>query len=128
MLNKLRFAAIICLATIALAGCSESEAYEDEYAFSDEAGEFDEDAAREAARAELASGTYEDAGSPYGCTDDCSGHNAGWEYAANGNDDGGQSNSQSFDEGQIAYEEAVEERVEEMQDEYEAGDTSYEDY
>ena len=49
---------------------------------------------------------YQDAGAPYGCTDDCRGHDAGWEWAEeNGvtspDDCGG--NSPSFEEGCIAY-------------------------
>lgn len=53
-----------------------------------------------------ASSAYQDAGAPYGCTDDCSGHDAGWSWAEeNGLTDpdecGG--NSMSFEEGCIAY-------------------------
>lgn len=49
---------------------------------------------------------YQDAGAPYGCTDDCSGHDAGWTWAeengvADPADCGG--NSLSFGEGCIAY-------------------------
>lgn len=54
---------------------------------------------------------YQDAGAPYGCTDDCSGHDAGWEWAEeNGvtdpDDCGGK--SMSFEEGCIAYAEQQE--------------------
>ena len=54
---------------------------------------------------------YEDAGAPYGCTQDCSGHEAGWSWAEeNGvtdpSDCGG--NSMSFEEGCIAYAEELE--------------------
>lgn len=60
---------------------------------------------------------YQDAGAPYGCTTDCSGHDAGWEWAEeNGvsdpDDCGG--NSLSFEEGCIAY---AEEQQAERQDE-----------
>lgn len=49
---------------------------------------------------------YQDAGAPYGCTQDCSGHEAGWSWAEeNGVTDpydcGG--NSMSFQEGCMAY-------------------------
>lgn len=49
---------------------------------------------------------YQDAGAPYGCTQDCSGHEAGWSWAEeNGltdpDDCGG--NSLSFEEGCMAY-------------------------
>jgi hypothetical protein len=78
---------------------------------------FDESAARAAAEDELASEGYNHA---YGCTDDCSGHDAGWKWRA----DHGYStpgNSNSFYEGGRAFDEALDERVEEMRNEYEAG-------
>lgn len=75
---------------------------------------FDEDAAREAAEADLASEGYDYS---YGCTFDCSGHEAGWQWRAeNGYAAAGE--SPSFDEGGQAFDEAVEERVEEMRNEY----------
>lgn len=84
----------------------------------DEAREpFDEDAARGAAEQELALQGYDYS---YGCTDDCSGHEAGWQWRA----DNGYStygNSQSFAEGGYAFDEALEARVDEMRDDYEAG-------
>lgn len=54
---------------------------------------------------------YQDAGAPYGCTDDCSGHDAGWAWAEENSvtdpsDCGG--NSVSFEEGCIAYAEEQE--------------------
>ena len=67
----------------------------------------------ESAAAEAVAGTtYSDQGAPYGCTDDCSGHNAGYEWASNNevtdpSDCGG--NSQSFIEGCQAYAEAYQE-------------------
>ena len=72
--------------------------------------------AREAVRAKLADTTYEDQGAPYGCTDDCSGHSAGYEWAAENDitdpsDCGG--NSQSFIEGCEAYGEAYQRAEEE---------------
>ena len=87
--------------------------------------DFDEDEARDAAKEELSSETYTGIGSPYGCTNDCSGHEAGYAWAADGHDDYGTSRSQSFDEGQRAYEDAVEERVGEMRGEYESGEEPY---
>lgn len=53
-----------------------------------------------------ASSGYQDAGAPYGCTSDCSGHDAGWAWAEeNGVSDPGDcgGNSLSFEEGCIAY-------------------------
>jgi len=83
--------------------------------------EFDEDAARENAASELAGTTYADAGQPYGCTEDCSGHEAGFEWAQENDvtdtsDCSG--NSQSFVEGCEAYAEELQRKVE---DEEEAG-------
>ena len=89
--------------------------------FVEEREDFDEDAAREAAEADLASETYQDNGATYGCTVDCSGHEAGWQwrdengYAAKGN-------SQSFSEGGQAFDEAVDDRVEELRSDYEDGE------
>ena len=76
------------------------------------------DEAREAAADELAGYTYEDLGEPYGCTQDCSGHEAGVAWAQeNGivypEDCGGR--SESFEEGCLAYAEAVEARAAELE-------------
>ena len=79
--------------------------------------DFDEDQAREDASAEVASEGYQGS-----CTDDCSGHNAGFNYAAEGHDDGGVSDSPSFDEGQQAYDEAVDEKVEEKRQAHDDGE------
>lgn len=88
-------------------------------------GDFDEDEARHEAEEELAGSPYDYS---YGCTIDCSGHQAGWDYRAETGYDTGIGNygkSQSFDEGARAYEEAVDERVEEMQEEYQNGEEPY---
>jgi hypothetical protein len=71
-----------------------------------------EDRADEAAESAVAGTTYADQGRSYGCTDDCSGHEAGYGWAdANGITDpdecGG--NSQSFEEGCRSYAEAYQE-------------------
>ena len=76
--------------------------------------EFDEDAARADAEQEVADDGYSGP-----CTIDCSGHDAGFTWAADGHEDRGISNSRSFDEGQEAYDEAVEERLEEKRQEFE---------
>jgi hypothetical protein len=87
---------------------------------------FDEDAAREAAEEEIGSDTYAGIGMPYGCTDDCSGHEAGFAWRRdNGYVTSG--NSDSFREGAQAFEDAVDERVEEMEAEYEDGEEPYKD-
>lgn len=64
----------------------------------------------------MASSSYTLEGMPYGCTDDCSGHEAGWRWAADNliTDPymcGG--NSQSFVAGCQAFAEAVQARAEE---------------
>ncbi len=71
----------------------------------------DEDAIAETAREAVEDSTYVDAGAPYGCTEDCSGHEAGFAWARDNevedaNDCGG--NSYSFIEGCQAYAEELE--------------------
>lgn len=87
---------------------------------------YDEDAAREraeeGARDAVSGTTYEEQGRPYGCTDDCSGHDAGYRWAeenevTDASDCSG--NSQSFVEGCEAYAEAYEEAKQEALDDEE---------
>lgn len=84
---------------------------------------FDEYDAQRQAEREMALRGYDYS---YGCTVDCSGHEAGWQWRAEtgaetyGNPYG-YGNSQSFGEGAVAFEEAVRGRVEEMRDEYDSG-------
>lgn len=106
------------LAFSLLVGCgSPTPDHEEEvgYAEPPEREPFDEEAAREAAEAELASEGYDYS---YGCSDDCSGHEAGWQWRA---ENGYQPDSWSepFNEGAQAFEDAVEVRVDEMRSEYE---------
>lgn len=119
---------MIALASIvALLGCGDSSSsYSAENGASDsyfegsssEAREpFDEDAAREAAEQELASEGYDHS---YGCTDDCSGHEAGWQWRAD-NGYSTEGHGQSFAEGGYAFDEALESRIDDMRDDYEAG-------
>lgn len=70
----------------------------------------------------MASSSYVAEGTTYGCTEDCSGHEAGWQWRAQTGFEGNNPDSPSFEEGGRAFDEAVEERVTEMRDEYEAGD------
>jgi hypothetical protein len=82
---------------------------------------FDEDAAKQAAEDDLASESYDYS---YGCTSDCSGHEAGWRWRAdNGYTTPG--NSNSFYEGGQAFDDAVDNKVEEMRNAYEAGEEPY---
>jgi len=79
---------------------------------------FDEDAAKEAAENDLSSESYDYS---YGCTSDCSGHEAGWRWRAdNGYTTPG--NSNSFYEGGQAFDNAVDDRVDEMRNAHEAGE------
>lgn len=67
--------------------------------------------------------SYADAGQPYGCTEDCGGHEAGYQWAQeNGitHPDDCYSHSPSFEEGCRSYGEAIEERADEF-----AGDDAY---
>ena len=82
---------------------------------------FDDDAARDRAEDEVADDSYVGIGAPYGCTEDCSGHEAGFRYRADHGYAGYNADSPSFNEGGQAFEEAVEERVQEMRDDYESG-------
>lgn len=95
---------------------------EDDSFADEEDREFNEDAAREDAESDLAAEGYNYA---YGCTVDCSGHNAGWQDRAN-NGFARSGNSNSFDEGGRAFDEELDRRVEETRDNFEAGDDSYE--
>ena len=81
--------------------------------------EFDEDAAIERATEELAFETYSSIGEPFGCTEDCSGHEAGFEWAKQNEITDGWcgGNSESFIEGCQAYEDAIQEKIEEYRDE-----------
>jgi hypothetical protein len=84
--------------------------------------EFDEDAAQADAEQEVA-----DEGYSGSCTIDCGGHDAGFNWAADGHEDHGVSTSRSFDEGQEAYQDAVDQRLEEKREEFE-DDPSSSDY
>jgi len=57
---------------------------------------FDEDAAREAAESAISDETYVGIGVPYGCTEDCSGHEAGFRYRAENGYVGYNADSPSF--------------------------------
>lgn len=130
---------LVSLAALVLASCGaspeegdtdsttdyESSSYSDGTVDSEEASEtaeeerepFDEDAARQAAENDMASESYSGIGRPYGCTDDCSGHEAGFEWRwDNGYVTMGK--SRSFHEGAQAFEDEVDQRVQDMQDEY----------
>lgn len=99
------------LALFALAACGasgEDSAYGDDY---DSSYLNRREDALEDARANLDGLTYQDQRGSWGCTDDCSGHDAGYEWAQeNGIEDAGDcgGNSDSFIEGCEAYAEDLE--------------------
>jgi hypothetical protein len=87
-------------------------------------GDFDEDRAEDVARDYLSDEAYQVTVGSAACTDDCSGHEAGWRWAAEGNSCGS-GESESFDAGCAAFEEAVEERVAEAKQRYDDGDDTF---
>jgi hypothetical protein len=112
-MRRLKFA----LAGLAIIGLCQCSSGEDREAFG---GEIETMASREQAEqsaAEAVQGTtYDDQGQPYGCTSDCSGHDAGYRWADENqvldpSACGG--NSQSFIEGCMAYAEAYQAALEE---------------
>jgi hypothetical protein len=89
-----------------------------DYRYADETPsltEFDEDSARDRAVDDLSYESYSSIGEPYGCTDDCSGHEAGFEWAKENSVTDGScfGDSASFNEGCQAYADAIEEKVNE---------------
>ena len=83
---------------------------------------FDEFAARSEIEEEVASETYRSIGRPYGCTEDCSGHEAGFKYRARHGTWGalaGGYEDRSFRQGQKAFDDEVERRVEDARQEHE---------
>lgn len=82
---------------------------------------FDEDAATEEAIAEYTYTTYEDVFGSYQCTSDCSGHDAGFEWAKENmilDGYGCSGDSDSFVEGCEAYGEAIADYVETAREDY----------
>ena len=119
-------------ATLFLAGCgspSSTEAdrhiVEGSSTLFNSKGKFDEDSARADAIADVSALSFEDAGDTADCTDDCSGHSAGFEWAkenAAGDPSMCSGNSDSFVEGCEAFSQAVDNHVAEMREESEAGE------
>ena len=119
-------------ATLALIGCGPSSSTEADRhivegssTFFNPKGKFDEESARADAIADVSAMSFEDAGDTSGCTGDCSGHSAGFEWAkenAAGDPSMCSGNSNSFVEGCEAFSQAVENHVTEMREEWEAGE------
>jgi hypothetical protein len=116
---------VLCL-SLALSACGSggsSASYEEQDFASDERAEFDEDTARDQAVSDLSDQTFQDVGDTSRCTEDCSGHDAGWQWAQD-NDvtDGSEcSGSGSFEDGCQAYVEELESQVELAREDEEAG-------
>ncbi len=106
-------AAIVTSVLLCLSGCSEPS---NDSAAIPSAEPFDKGVTRERAVAELREQTFEEVGNTETCTEDCGGHNAGFDWAKDHNItdeaecDG---NSQSFVEGCQTYARAVEGAVDE---------------
>jgi hypothetical protein len=117
---------LVCLLAAGCGSSQEEAVAEGGAAFvaSYEAHTDEPEAAREAgvedAAADLAASTYQDEFGSSECTEDCSGHDAGYEWAANkGITDPYEcsGNSTSFIEGCEAYAEEVQERADEAAEE-----------
>jgi len=121
-----KFVALATFFTILTSACGGSSGSSGAgYRYADDASSetgFDEDAARDRAADDLSYESYSSIGEPYGCTDDCSGHEAGFEWAKENDVTDGScyGDSESFNEGCQAYADAIEEKV----DEYRAEDGS----
>jgi hypothetical protein len=108
------------LVSLSLIGCGQGNNYASSVEDEAYTAQVDEDAARESARSELEGTTYVGQGAVYGCTSDCSGHDAGYEWAQENeiedpSDCGGK--SASFIEGCEAYAEEFQRQVEEEEQE-----------
>lgn len=84
-------------------------------------GTFDEDSALADAVADVDDSSFEDIGDTSDCTQDCSGHDAGFEWAKEHDitdpaDCGG--NSESFIQGCEAYGEAIQSRLDDERSEF----------
>jgi hypothetical protein len=85
-------------------------------------GDFAEARATDAARDSLSGETYEAAIGNNECTGDCSGHEAAWQVAQQGEECSGEG---SFEEGCSAFAGAIEERVSTARQAYENGDNTF---
>lgn len=91
----------------------------------DDRRSFDEDEARSNAEQEVGNENYRSIGRPYGCTDDCSGHEAGFKYRTRygyGGRIAGDYDARSFRQGQQAFDDEVDRRVDEARTEYDAAE------
>lgn len=102
----------ILLSAAVLGGCGSSSS-SGEHDERQEIPEVDDDTARDAAVSDLSGQTFQDVGDTSRCTEDCSGHDAGWQWAQDNDvtDSSGCSGSGSFADGCEAYVEELDSRV-----------------
>lgn len=112
----------LCLAALVLSGCGSSDTADARPEYQDASGGFDEDAARADAASDLSGQTFQDVGDTSRCTQDCGGHDAGFQWAQdNGVTDTSEcSGSGSFEDGCEAYVEELDSRVEEARSDADA--------
>ena len=108
-------------ASLALVGCesgSTDGSYEEREEVSEERAEFDEDSARDDAVSDLSGETFQDVGDTSRCTQDCSGHDAGWQWAQDNDvtDSSECSGSGSFADGCEAYVEELDSLVDDAKE------------
>lgn len=84
----------------------------------EEGADFDENSARGAAVSNLSGTTFQDVGDTSRCTDDCSGHDAGWQWAQDNDvtDSSECSGTGSFSDGCEAYVEELDSQVEDARE------------
>lgn len=134
----LRYLALTCMIMVGGCASSDEDGYESDsstevgssseggveaeagYSSEEKRADFNEEAARDTAEEEIAGESYQSIGTPYGCTQDCSGHEAGFAWRRD-NGYATPGNSSSFSEGGQAFDEAVDDRVDEMRSDYENG-------
>lgn len=115
------YIALILCAVLALSGCGSSSSsvqYQEREEASEDRDEFDEDSARDDAASELSGQTFQEVGDTSRCTEDCGGHDAGWQWAQDHDvtDSSECSGSGSFEDGCQAYVEELDSRVEEARE------------
>jgi len=115
---SLRYLIGTMLITFSIASCGQSVGSDRYVESSSGSNGIDEGEATERPVDDLSGETYGSMGAPYGCTDDCSGHEAGFEWAKENEITDGDcyTESESFNEGCRAYGDSIEERAEEYED------------
>lgn len=101
------------LAALVLSGCGSSDTAAAHSESQDASENFDEDAARADAASDLTGQTFQDVGDTSRCRQDCSGHDAGFQWAQDNDvtDASDCSGSGSFADGCEAYVEELDSRV-----------------